>query len=195
MGAAAVAVGVAGLALQAKGMIDARRDAKAIAAKQQAAANFAAAQMEQNAGQEQAAAQRTALVEARNTRMVQSRAIALAAASGASASDPTVMKIIGDISGEGSYRQNLALYEGEERARQLKIAATATRMSGDISAGATLAQGRSIALEGAGRLALGGSTLLSRYGYDSPATQTATGAIPSGSRTLDAGTPVSPVYG
>lgn len=192
MAAAGVAIGAAGLALQAKGMIDARRDAAEIARRKRAAAQFEAAQLVQQAGQEQAASQRVSFEEGRTSKLVQSRALALAAASGASASDPTVIKIISGIASEGAYRQNVALYQGEEKARQLKLAAQADILSGDIGAAASLAQGKSIALQGVGSLAVSGATMYSRYGYGSPGTP---GFTPTSEFTYSGGTPADPSYG
>lgn len=193
MAAAAVAVGIAGLALQAKGMIDARRDAADIAAKKRAAAQFEAAQLEQQAGQEEAASQRTVFEEGRTSKLVQSRALALAAASGGSASDPTVVKIISGIASEGAYRQNLAIYQGEEKARQLRLAAKADIMSGDIGAAATVAQGKSLFLQGAGSLASSGATMFSRYGYGRPGSAAA--RAPSADFTGVGDFPAAPTYG
>jgi len=172
MAVAGAAIAVAGLALQAYGTVDAKRQADKIAAQKRAAAEFEAGQLEVQAGQEKAASQRTAMVEGRQTALVQSRAIALAAASGGTATDPTVLRIIGGIASEGAYRQNVALYQGEEKARQLRIAAAADRMSGDISAGATLASARALEIGGAGRIAGEAATMFARYGYDSPASVT-----------------------
>src|SRR5688572_16098433 len=82
------------------------------------------------AGQATAASHRTAAEETRKARLLQSRAQAVAAASGAGASDPTVADIIGDIAGEGQYRSMLAIYEGEEKARALRGRGEAVRREG-----------------------------------------------------------------
>lgn len=97
---------------------------------QQRAANYQAAQYEQQAGQERASAQRAAIEEHRKATLAQSRALAVSAASGAGASDPTVMNIMGDLGSEGEYRALSALYEGEERARGLQMGAQAKRYEG-----------------------------------------------------------------
>src|SRR3990172_2605978 len=80
-------------------------------------ANFQAAQMNQQAGQERATSQRAAIEQRRAARIAASRATALAAASGGGATDPTVLNILGDIKTEGEYNALSAMFGGEERAR------------------------------------------------------------------------------
>lgn len=194
MAAAAVAIGAAGLALQVYGMYDAKVQASRIAAQKRAAAEFEAGQLEVQAGQEQAAGQRGALQEDRQNKLVQSRAIALAASSGGSATDPTVLRIVGGIASEGAYRQHVALYQGEEKARQLRIAAAADRLSGDISAGATIASARAIELQTAGSVLGQASSMYARFGYGSPGSVVRTPA--AGSPYIEGGTPTIPAdYG
>lgn len=173
MAYAAVIVGVVGLALQVVGGISAKKDAKDIAGRKRQAAEFEAKQLEQQANDALASSQRTMFSEERASKLVQSRALTLAAASGG-ASDPTIIKIISGIASEGAYRQSLAIYQGEERARSLRLAAQANRISGEVGAGATIMQGSAIATEAAGRVLGGVSTMYARYGYNSPATTTAT---------------------
>lgn len=189
MAYAALAVAVVGLALQVKGGMDAKADSEAIAKKKRAAAEFEAAQLEQQAGQAEAASQRTSFEEGRKSTLVQSRALALAAASGAGASDPTTIKIISGIASEGAYRQNVALYEGEEKARQLRLGAMADRISGDIGAAASLAQGRAIELHAAGAALSSGASLYAKYGYGAPS------STPTSQFLYDGGTAANPSYG
>lgn len=99
------------------------------------AAEFTAAQMERNAGQARAAAQLEAAEQERQGRLMASRALAVAAGSGAGASDPTVLNIISRNAAETAYRRSVALYQGETRAAGMEDQATATRMQGDINAG------------------------------------------------------------
>lgn len=92
--------------------------------------DFAASQYLQNAGQAVAAAQRAALDEGRKARLVASRAVALAAASGAGASDVSVVNLVGRIKGEGAYNAQVHMYQGEEQARQMRMAAKAKQYQG-----------------------------------------------------------------
>ena len=59
--------------------------------------------------------------------MASSRALAIAAASGAGADDPTVVNAIADIEGEGEYRALTALYEGNVAGDDLERQAKARR--------------------------------------------------------------------
>ena len=96
----------------------------------QRTADFKAEQLDQAAGQSRAVSQRKAGEARRRARYTESRALALAAASGGGASDPTVVNIMAGIAGEGEMAAGAALYEGEERARGLEMGATAARMEG-----------------------------------------------------------------
>lgn len=125
------------------------------------AAKFQAAQMEQQAGQERASAQRAMIEQRRKERFAQSRLQAVAAASGAGATDPTVLDLSGDIAQEGEYRALTALFEGEERARGLQMGASAKRYEG--------AAAKQAGYIGAATTMLGaGSSLYDKYGNDGP---------------------------
>lgn len=121
------------------------------------AANYQAAQEDIAAGQQQAASQRQAQTVDRQSKLVQSRALAVAAASGGGASDPTVTDIIGRIAGEGAYRSQLALYEGNDAARTLQMRADAARFQGRQAEAAGYTNAFSTVLRGA-------NTLFSKYG-------------------------------
>jgi len=125
-----LAVAAVGTFMTFSGQKKAGRAAERRGEQLQELGEFEAQQIEKNALTEVAASQRGAAEEQRQTRLAASRALALAAASGGGASDPTVVKIISDITGMGSYRSSVVLYEGEERARQMRVAATARRMEG-----------------------------------------------------------------
>lgn len=89
-----------------------------------------AAQLKQQAGQERASAQRQAIEERRKATLAVSRARAISAGSGGSATDPTVMKIYGDLASEGESNALTALWEGEESARGLEAQAGASLYEG-----------------------------------------------------------------
>lgn len=111
-----------------------KKEAKALKAQgieNQRGAYFEAKQMEIAAGQQQAIAQRAAQEELRKAELLQSRAIAVAAASGAGASDPTIMKIIGDIAAEGQLAAETQKYTGDEAARAMRVGAKVRRWEGD----------------------------------------------------------------
>jgi hypothetical protein len=86
-----------------------------------------AAQLEFQAGQGRASAQRAAMEERRKSRFLSSRGLALAAASGGGADDPTVINNLAEIEGEGEYRALASMYEGETEARGKEAQAVANR--------------------------------------------------------------------
>ena len=142
--------------------------AEAAARNERVAADFEAKQAEYLAGQSKAVSHLEAREQRKAAALLASKALANAAASGASASDPDVVNIISDIYAEGAYRSALALYEGEEQARSYDISATARRLGAESFAQARQAEGQSIArasnLSMFSTLLRGSSSLLERYG-------------------------------
>ena len=125
----------------------------------QKAAKFQADQMRINAGQAQAGAQRDAWSIQREAEYTASRALAVAAASGGGASDPTVVNLMARNADEMAYRRQLALYEGDEAARGMRMGAAAKEYSG--------ANARRAANEAAvGSVYGAGSSLLKGYAKD-----------------------------
>lgn len=136
----AAAAWIVPLAISAVGMIQqsgaAYKAGKAAAqtgADQKEAKYFEAAQLDRLAGQELATSQRVALDEKRKGEVMASRALALSAASGGSATDPTVITLVSGIAGETAYKQAVAIYEGKARARNLRLSAGAARMEGETA--------------------------------------------------------------
>lgn len=122
------------------------------------AARYSADSAEVSAGQAIAASHFRAQNELKRSQLIASRAQALAAASGAGASDQTVTKIIADIAGEGAYRSELALYEGKEASRALMSKADVLRY-----------QGKSAKAAGAVNALTGfGGTFFEKYGGGGP---------------------------
>lgn len=93
-------------------------------------AQFQAEQEEQDAGQVIAASQRAGAEQKRQAGLVASRAVAVAAATGGSASDKTVSNIVARVKGEGAFRHAAILYQGASRARKMVIEAAAKRYEG-----------------------------------------------------------------
>lgn len=113
------------------------------------AADSEAAQLEQNAGQERAISQLDASTQRRSARYAQSRAQAVAAASGAGASDPTVVDVISNIEGEGEFQALSSLYTGEERARGMEFGGKVRRREGQAAKTASYLKAGSTLLSGA----------------------------------------------
>lgn len=134
-----------------------------IGQRRRAAAEFEATQLEQDAGQSKAVAQRNAEEIGRQTKYINSTALARAAASGAGASDPTVQDVLARTYAEGGFRQATALYEGEAQARLDRMKAAALRYEGDTAL-ADAESAQKISRIGAGATALaGGVKALSMY--------------------------------
>lgn len=117
---------------------------------QKAAATQQANAMRVNANNEQAASQAKAVQQDKQTDYVLSNARAAAAASGGSATDPTVNTNLSTIAGEGRYRALIDLYGGDSAAQSLRTQADATQFAGaqaaragNIKAGTTILSGAS----------------------------------------------------
>lgn len=98
-----------------------------------AAAEFEANVLESNATQRIAIAQRDMFDAQRTTRLVQSRAQAVAAASGGGATSPTALTVMGAMAKEGAYNASRALYSGEEAARGMRLQAFEKRAEGEFA--------------------------------------------------------------
>lgn len=158
------ATSLAGTLFEMEGADRAGAGAQAGAARKKAALDFETAQLRMQAGQSVAASQHAAREQRRQAELVQSRAIAVAAASGGGVSDPTVVNMLGRIAGEGAYRAGLAIYEGEERARTLRMGAAARDYEGDLALEAgDMAKGAYDIHKGA-TMFKGASSLFSKYG-------------------------------
>ncbi len=108
------------------------RQAKAIRASgkaRQAEAEVAARQEEALALQDRAAAQRKFLGEQRKSDIAMSRARALAAKGGGGI-DLAAADVMSVLAAEGGYREDLAMYEGENAVLRRKDRATALRYEG-----------------------------------------------------------------
>jgi len=110
-----LAIGAA--VLSAAGTIGAGNSAKA-------SADYQARQLKQQANAAEASGQYQAEQDRREAEFVRSRAQALAAASGAGASDKTVLDIMGRITEEGEFRALSSLWAGSEQATSARMAAT-----------------------------------------------------------------------
>ena len=152
-----LAASAAGTALNAYGKYRAGESAKD-------RKKFEAKQMEKKAHQALSVSQRKAQELDRQGRLQQSRALAIAASSGGGASDPTVMNLMAELSGETDYRKTVALYEGREEAASLRLGAEVAREEGDLAKNA----GQIAAL---GTVLSGGTSLYSKYGVRDSMTQ------------------------
>ena len=155
---------LAGTLFEASGADRAASGAQAAAARRKAALDFEAAQLRVQAGQSVAAGQHAAREKRRQAELVQSRAIAVAAASGGGVSDPTIVNMLGKIAGEGAYRANLSLYEGEERARTMRMNAAARDYEGALALEAGDIAADTYGIMKGASLVKGTASLFSKYG-------------------------------
>lgn len=158
-------------ALDFGGRVNASQQQAAHGANLQAAAEFTAAQLEQQAGDAMASAQRRAWNEDRAAKYLASETLARAAASGGGASDPTVINIIARQAEEGAYRRQVALYEGASREQVLRLQAMSRRFEGGSQRAAAEGNARGT-MFGAGTNLLKsmarGSSLYERFGAGGP---------------------------
>lgn len=124
-------------------------------------ANAQADQLGRNALAAKAVGQRNALNTRLNTKLVLSRQTALAAASGAGATDPTVQTIEGQTGARGEYAALTDLYNGNSQAQDMMVRAAYTKAAGAAAASQT-------DFSAAKTLAGGATTLLDRYGGQLP---------------------------
>lgn len=144
----------AGLALNAYGSMGANRAARAQARRERAVAAVQAQQV-------RASGQRAAFEEQRQARLVRSRALALAAASGAGASDKGATDILAGIDAEGAYRAAVRLYDAENEARIIE-------MTGNSRARAADDQASAIGIGAFGDFLSGAGSMYLRYGGGGP---------------------------
>lgn len=111
----------AGAFIEIMGILEQGKMARIQAERARVFREFNMQQAEKEAGATIAISQRAAAEERRQANMAASRALAVASASGAGVSDPTIVRLLSNIKGEGAYRASVALYEGEARARAIRI--------------------------------------------------------------------------
>lgn len=178
----AVGVAVAGVVVAYQGQRQAKKaadkqgelEAKAAAARKRAA-EFEANVLETQSTQVVALAQRDMLDARRTGELAQSRAIALAAASGGGATAPTVTRIVGDIAKESSYNAMLALYAGEERGRLMRLQAKNLREQGEfaqtqglLAAGAAESKAKAYEYAGYATVLQGAGSMYAKYAGRGP---------------------------
>ena len=132
-----------------------------------AAAKGDAAQMRAQANTENASAQRAFLEDRRQANYVGSRARAVAAASGAGVTNPTVSNILSGISAEGEYRALTDLYQGQVTAQGLQYGADARIKEGKAARNAGYLKAAATVLSGAGGEG-GALSMFDKYGNGGP---------------------------
>lgn len=134
---------------------------------QKNASYFTAKQQDDAANNVLAAGQRTAMNEDLKAKLLASRAMAVAGASGGDVGSPGVTKVIADIAGRGAYNAGIALYDAEDKARTLRLGATASRYEGDVMQSGGQSKAAAYMFGAAGNAATAAS-LFSKYGRGGP---------------------------
>ncbi len=160
-------------AMAAKAQQDAGRAAKQAADARAQSLEAQATQALAKATAQRAIGQREAFSERRQEQLVSSRALALAAASGAGVADPGVENIFGDIGQEGEFRALARLFTRESRAVDLETAASYRMFEGVLETRAgevalDAAYGQSQATMFKGVISAAGSSSKSRSPSTSP---------------------------
>lgn len=169
---------VGGTALSAAGQISSGNAAAAAGQSEQQASDYSALVLTQQAGQVRAASQAQVVNSNLQTAYVQSTVRARAAASGGSATDPTVVNLQGQIGARGEYNALSELYTGEEKARGEENQASLDIFTGEQQAAAGKAK-QTAGYIGAFSTALSGfGSIGAKYGGGGGADQ---GFVDSGS--------------
>lgn len=163
--------------IQGIGMLEGGRAARIAGERQKAANQFEAWQAEREAGLSIALSQQRAREETRQSDMAASRALAVAAASGGGVSDPTIVRLLANVRGEGVYRANVALYEGEARARQLRLAGATGNLAGAEAVVEGVRRETGAMYSAMGAVGKAGLSLYEKYGGSGAPTNPAYGAL------------------
>lgn len=127
-------------------------------------AEVAAREQETQAKAEQAAAGQQAATERKKARYLRSRALAVAGASGAGVSDPTINEILTGIDVEGEMNALNTQWSGNTTAGGLRRGARASRSEGRASRNAAYTSALTTAMSGAMDFAEAKPTFFQKYG-------------------------------
>ncbi len=158
----------AGTALSVMGNLNRASAYSSMGSQQRQGAELEAQQFEVNAKNAIGASQVGAYEQERQGTIAASRALAVAAASGGGASDPTIVNLMARMAGESHYNAMAALYQGQEQARVMTNQAAVARYGGAVSEYASN-QAASAAKFSALTTALtGAGSLYGKYGKGQP---------------------------
>jgi hypothetical protein len=163
----ATTIGPAGMIMSAIGSMVSARTAQRTGSAQRTASYFTASQQDQAANNVIGAGQRQAETENLKAKLLASRAIAVAAAHGGDVGSPGVSNLIADIAGRGAYNAGVALYDAEDKARLLRMGATASRYEGDIAEAGGKSKAAAYLFGAAGNSAVA-SSLFTKFGRGGP---------------------------
>jgi hypothetical protein len=133
---------------------------------QQQQAEYQAKQAQVAAGQELATGQRQQAEEARKLRYAQSRATAVAAATGGTMDD-SFLNIMSGLESEGQYAKDFALFESKDRAGKLTQQSDLLKYEGQNARIAANAEAKAKTISTLANAASSTSTLYGKYGGNS----------------------------
>lgn len=176
----------AGADLSAEGALLTGRNARLAGQQKRVALEFQADQLDQQGSQAIAVSQRQAIEQERVAKLTASRALAVAGAAGVNASDPSMIRLISSVAGEGYLRASTALYAGREQARLLEMGAAGKRFEGanaeilgaeqekayEMQAAGYGRQAGAYRASGLGSLAQGAAGMFAKYGAGGPKADT-----------------------
>ena len=163
----ATTLGPFGSIMSAIGSMVSAGTARQVGSAQKTASYFTAQQQDDAANNVIGAGQRLAMNEDLKAKLLASRAMAVAGASGGDVGSPGVVKVISDIAGRGAYNAGIALYDAEDKARTLRMGATASRYEGDVAEAGGKSKAAAYLFGGAGNAA-NAASLFSKYGRGGP---------------------------
>ena len=123
--------------------------------------NAAAAMLQQEAGASVASGIQGAINDRRQANYVASDAMARAAAGGVSGSSPSVLSVTSQIKEQGEYKALTSIYQGEDRAAEIRSRADQYTAEGRAAMVGGWASGMSNVLQG-------GTTFYDKYGAGAP---------------------------
>lgn len=129
---------------------------------------FQNAALEKYGKASQAASQRGAIEANRQSNLAISRAVAVAAGSGAGASDPTITNLVGNLAGRGQYNALTSLYNGDSEADYYKNVEAANTYNAKAQAAGYKYRGSTGPAwdQASGTILSGASSFLKKYGED-----------------------------
>jgi len=138
--------------------------AKAAGIAQRTEANYQAAQLNENASQEIAGAQRQAIDAAQRTRLAISTATARAGASGAAPDVGSAVGNTGQLAQRGSYQALMDMFNGQSKASGLENQAAGIRYTGAVDELEGEGKQKASYLAAGGELAGAAGSMASTYG-------------------------------
>ena len=150
---------------EARGNLQAGEQSIIAGQRRKVASQFEAEQYLINAGQAQASSQIAAAEQRRQATLVESRILAVAAAGGGGASDPTIINLISKTHARGAYNSAVALYQGEDQARSMRMAAAAKNYEGVVAEEAGYSKDQAYRTAASQALFKGAGSLFNKYGF------------------------------